>query len=213
MTIRVLIVDDHGVLRAGLTAILNTEPDMEVVGEAIDGNSAISLAMEKQPDVILMDLSMPNMDGIEATRKIRRMNSKAHILILSVHEDSELVKESFQSGAMGYIIKNSLKEDLIFAIHEVMNNKIYLDASMAGFLWNDTTISVEDQSGMEIDPLTPREVDVLRYIAKGYTNKQTAQHLHISERTVEYHRGHITSKLNIHDRVDLINYAEREGLI
>jgi two-component system response regulator NreC len=213
MAIRVLIVDDHGVLRAGLTAILNTEPDMVVVGEAIDGNTAISLAIEKQPDVILMDLSMPNMDGIEATRKIRRLNSKARILILSVHEDSELIKESIQSGAMGYILKKALMEELIIAIHEVMNNKIYLDASMAGFLWHNSPISVEDQSRMEFNLLTPREVDVLRYIAKGYTNKQTAQHLNISERTVEYHRGHITRKLNLHDRVDLIKYAEREDLI
>lgn len=213
MTIRILVVDDHGVLRAGLTTLLNAQPDMEVVGEADNGNDALQLTSETQPDVILMDISMPDMDGIEATKRIKQLNPQARVLILSLHEDSELIKESIRSGARGYILKKALKEDLIRAIHEVMRNEIYLHASLAQQLFKNRDDFVEEEKVSTDETLTPREIDVLRFIASGYTNKQTAEHLQISVRTVEYHRSHITEKLNLHSRVELMQYAEKNGII
>jgi two-component system response regulator NreC len=213
VTIRILVADDHGVLRAGLTTLLNAQPDMEVVGEAENGKAAITVSSETQPDVILMDISMPDMDGIEATKQIRQQIPQARVLILSLHEDSELIKEAIRSGARGYILKKALKEDLIRAIHEVMRNEIYLHASLAQHLFKNPSDFIEQEREQAIETLTPREVDVLRFIASGYTNKQTAEHLNISVRTVEYHRSHITQKLNLHTRVELMQYAEKEGIV
>jgi DNA-binding NarL/FixJ family response regulator len=213
VTIRILVADDHGVLRAGLTTLLNAQPDMEVVGEAENGNVAITLTLETQPDVVLMDISMPDMDGIEATKKIEQLNTEARVLILSLHEDSELIKEAIRCGARGYILKKALKEDLIRAIHEVMRNEIYLHASLAQQLFKDPPNFQGTEKEQMVDPLTPREVDVLRFIASGYTNKQTAKHLQISVRTVEYHRSNLTQKLNLHSRVELMQYAEKEGIV
>jgi len=213
VTIRILVADDHGVLRAGLTTLLNAQSDMEVVGEAENGKTAIKLSIETQPDVILMDISMPDMDGIEATKRIKQSNSNARVLILSLHEDSELIKEAIRSGAQGYILKKALKEDLIRAIHEVMRNEIYLHASLAQQLFKNPSEFGKTEDDQVIDPLTPREIDVLRFIASGYTNKQTAEHLQISVRTVEYHRSHITNKLNLQSRVELMQYAEQHGIV
>jgi two-component system response regulator NreC len=186
---------------------------MEVVGEAENGNAALSLTSEIKPDVILMDISMPDMDGIEATKKILQLKTEARVLILSLHEDSELIKEAIRCGARGYILKKALKEDLIRAIHEVMRNEIYLHASLAQKLFKNPPGFLGTENKQEVDPLTPREVDVLRFIASGYTNKQTAEHLNISVRTVEYHRSHITQKLNLHSRVELMQYAEKKGIV
>jgi two-component system response regulator NreC len=213
VTIRILVADDHGVLRAGLTTLLNGQIDMEVVGEAEDGNAAVQLSSETQPDVILMDISMPDMNGIEATKKILELNSRARVLILSLHEDSELIKEALRSGARGYILKKALKEDLIRAIHEVMRNEIYLHASLAKQLFINPSDFREKEDEEDPEILTSREIDVLRFIASGYTNKQTAEHLNISVRTVEYHRSHIIEKLNLHTRVELMQYAEKHGFV
>lgn len=213
MTIRIMVADDHGVLRAGLTTLLDAQPDMKVVGEADDGNAAIAMALETQPDIILMDISMPDMDGIEATKRIHQVTPQSRVLILSLHEDSELIKEAIRSGARGYILKKALKEDLIRAIHEIMRNEIYLHASLAQQLFFKPSDFTEKEKESVVETLTPREIDVLRFIASGYTNKQTAEHLNISVRTVEYHRSHITEKLNLHSRVELMQYAEKEGII
>jgi len=213
VTIRILVADDHGVLRAGLTTLLDAQPDMKVVGEADDGNAAIAMALETQPDIILMDISMPDMDGIEATKRIHQVNPQSRVLILSLHEDSELIKEAIRSGARGYILKKALKEDLIRAIHEIMRNEIYLHASLAQQLFFNPSEFTEKENEKAVETLTPREIDVLRFIASGYTNKQTAEHLNISVRTVEYHRSHITEKLNLHSRVELMQYAEKEGIV
>ncbi len=213
MTVRLLIADDHGVLRAGLIALLNEEPGMEVVGEADDENSAVSLAVEKRPDVILMDLSMPNTGGIEATRRIKQLVPEARILILTVHEDKSLMQEAIRSGAMGYILKRAVKSELLNAIQAVMRGELYLHPAMARLLFLEQQPPSPQTVKFIPEALTAREIEVLRLIAQGYTNSQAAEMLCISVRTVEYHRSNLTAKLNIRSRVELIRYAEENGLI
>ncbi|HEX2996112.1 MAG TPA: response regulator transcription factor [Anaerolineales bacterium] len=213
MTVRLLIADDHGVLRAGLIALLKEETGMEVVGEADDENSAVSLAVEKRPDVILMDLSMPNTGGIEATRRIKQLVPEARILILTVHEDKTLMEEAIRSGAMGYILKRAVKSELLNAIHAVMRGELYLHPAMARLLFLEQPSPSPQVVKSIPEPLTTREIEVLRLIAQGYTNSQAAEMLYISVRTVEYHRSNLTAKLNMHSRVELMRYAEENGLI
>lgn len=213
MTVRLLIADDHGVLRAGLIALLKEESGMEVIGEADDENSAVSLAVEKHPDVILMDLSMPNTGGIEATRRIKQLVPEARILILTFHEDKSLMQEAIRAGAMGYILKRAVKSELINAIHAVMRGELYLHPAMARLLFLEQQSPSPDIVKFVPEELTAREIEVLRFIAQGYTNNQAAEMLCISVRTVEYHRSNLTAKLNMHSRVELIRYAEENGLI
>jgi two-component system response regulator NreC len=213
MTVRLLIADDHGVLRAGLIALLNDEPGMEVVGEADDENSAVSLAVEKRPDVVLMDLSMPNTGGIEATRRIKQLVPEARVLILTVHEDKSLMQEAIRSGAMGYILKRAVKSELINAIQAVIRGELYLHPAMARLLFAEQRPASPQTVRFIPEALTAREIEVLRLIAQGYTNSQAAEMLCISVRTVEYHRSNLTAKLNMHSRVELIRYAEENGLI
>jgi len=213
MPIRILIADDHTILRAGLISLLNAEAGMEVVGEAHDENSAVSLAVETHPDVVLMDISMPDSGGIEATRRIKQLAPDARVLILTVHEDKSLMQEAIRSGAMGYILKRAVKSELINAIHVVMRNELYLHPAMARLLLLENPAPLLEVTGSIPEPLTSREVDILRLIAQGYTNNRAAEILSISVRTVEYHRSNLTDKLNLHSRVDLMRYAEEKGLI
>ena len=213
MPIKLLVVDDHGVLRAGLIALLNSEPDMEVVGEADDENSAVSQAIEKRPDVILMDMSMPDAGGIDATRRIKQLVPEAKVLVLTVHEDKGLMQEAIRLGAMGYILKRAIKSELINAIHSVMRDELYLHPAMARLLFMEEKNSPVQAAKSSSVTLTFREIEVLRMIAQGYTNNQAAEKLKISVRTVEYHRGNLTDKLNLRSRVELMRYAEEKGLI
>ena len=213
MPIRILIADDHSILRAGLAALLNAEPDMEVVAEAGDEHSAVTLAAEHHPDVILMDLSMPDGGGIEATRRLREIVPESKVLILTVHEDKELMQEAIRTGAMGYILKRAIKSELINAIQTVMRDELYLHPAMARLLlWEAPTQPLRPAKPVK-EPLTSREIEVLRLIAQGYTNNRAAEILNISVRTVEYHRGNLTAKLNLNSRVDLMRYAEEKGLL
>ncbi len=213
MSVRILIADDHGVLRAGLIAVLNDEGGFEVVGEAHDENSAVSMAVETHPDVVLMDLSMPNTGGLEATRRIKQLVPEARVLILTVHEDKSLMQEAIRSGAMGYILKRAVKSELINAIHVVMSDQLYLHPAMARLLFLENPAPSLEVIGLVPEALTSREIEVLRLIAQGYTNTRAAEILSISVRTVEYHRSHLIDKLNLHSRVDLMRYAEERGLI
>jgi two-component system response regulator NreC len=213
MPIKLLVVDDHGILRAGLIALLNSEPDIEVVGEADDENSAVSQAIEKRPDVILMDMSMPDAGGIDATRRIKQLVPEAKVLVLTVHEDKGLMQEAIRSGAMGYILKRAIKSELINAIHSVMRGELYLHPAMARLLFMEEKNSPVQAAKIASVTLTFREIEVLRMIAQGYTNNQAAEKLKISVRTVEYHRGNLTDKLNLRSRVELMRYAEEKGLI
>jgi two-component system, NarL family, response regulator NreC len=213
MPIRLLIADDHTLLRAGLSSLLNAEAEMEVVGEAYDEDSAVAQAVEKKPDVILMDISMPDSGGIDATRRIKQLVPEARILILTVHEDKGLMQEGLRSGAMGYILKRAVKSELINAIHAVMRDELYLHPAMARLLLMENPTPVREVAEAASESLTAREIEVLRLIAQGYTNNRAAEILNISVRTVEYHRSNLTDKLNLHSRVDLMKYAEEKGLI
>jgi len=216
MTIRLLVADDHGILRAGLIALLNAESGMTVVGEADDEHSVVSLTVEKKPDLVLMDISMPDSGGIEATRRIKQLVPETRVLIMTVHEDKGLVQEAISAGAMGYILKRAIKSELVNAIQAVMRGELYLHPAMARLLFLENRSSLEYQEIKAVNEphtLTFREMEVLRYIARGYTNTQIAEALHISVRTVEYHRGNLTAKLNLRSRSELMKYAQERGLI
>lgn len=216
MPIRLLVADDHGLLRAGLIALLNAEAGMTVVGEADDEHSAVSLTVEKRPDLVLMDISMPDSGGLQATRRIRQLVPETKVLIMTVHEDKSLVQEAIQAGAMGYILKRAIKSELVNAIHAVMRNELYLHPAMARLLLLESKGPQSPDFNLvaePFEPLTSREIEVLRLIAHGYTNSQVAENLHISVRTVEYHRGNLTAKLNLRSRSELMKYAEEKGLI
>ncbi len=212
MSIRILIADDHGVLRAGLRALLSAEPNLEVVAEAANGGEALRLAPELTPDIILLDLNMPDLDGIEVTRRLANIYPEARVLILTVHEDESLLQEAIRAGAAGYIIKRAVESELISAIEAVQRGDLYVHPAMTRSLFNNLPAAAP-ASGPPIETLTPREVDVLRLIAQGYTNRQTARDLTISVRTVESHRANLMDKLNLRSRVELVRYARDCKLI
>ena len=210
MPIRILIADDHGVIRAGLRALLEDIPDITVVGEASDGGEALAKAVELKPDILLMDLSMPNMGGIEATRQLSQSEPKVRVLILTVHEEESLLKEVIRTGAAGYIVKRAAQEDLLHAIRVVARGDLYIHPTMTRALFNDASVPPKSS---EIETLTLREIEVLQLLAKGYTNRQIAEHLSLSPRTVEGHRSNVSGKLGLRSRVELVEYAEKHGLL
>lgn len=212
MSIQILLADDHGVIRAGLRALLEGFPDMTVVGEASDGAEAIAKAFELKPDIILMDLSMPNIGGIEATRQLLQREPGMRVLILTVHEDESLLKEVIRAGAAGYVVKRAAQEDLIHAIRVVARGDLYVHPTMTRMLFSEPAKD-EAPSGMNIETLTLREIEVLQLLAKGCTNRQIAEQLSLSPRTVEGHRANIAGKLGLHSRVELVEYAEKHGLM
>ncbi len=212
--IRILLADDHGVLRAGLRALLDAEPDLQVVGEATDGQETLHLADELRPDVVLLDISMPGPGGIEVTRQLEQSLPGVRVLILTAHEDQGLLREVVQAGAAGYIIKRAIKSELINAIHAVWRGDLYVHPVMTRALLNDSPPSSPvDESQSRTEPLTPREIQVLRLIAQGHTNHQAAEVLCISVRTAESHRANIMGKLNLRGRVALVRYARERGLL
>ncbi len=213
MTIRILIADDHGVLRAGLRALLTAESDLEVVDEASNGDDVLNLANELRPDVILLDISMPGLSGIEVTKRLQDVLPEARILILTVHEDEGLLQEAIQAGASGYIIKRAVESELIDAIRAVWRGDIYVHPAMTRALLMKEMAPSPSSSGTLVEALTPRETEVLRHIAQGYTNRQMADMLSISVRTVESHRSNLMGKLNLHSRVELVRYARENNLI
>ena len=212
MPIRILIADDHGVIRAGLRALLENIPDITVVGEASDGGEALEKAVELKPDILLMDLSMPNMGGIEATLKLAQREPKVRVLILTVHEEESLLKEVVRIGASGYIVKRAAQEDLLHAIRVVARGDLYIHPTMTRALFNEAPAYAPLQVP-ESETLTLREIEVLQLLAKGYTNRQIAENLSLSPRTVEGHRANLSGKLGLHSRVELVEYAEKHGLL
>jgi len=193
MSIRILIADDHGLLRAGLRALLNAEPDMEVAGEVSNGHEALRLAGELRPDIVLLDLVMPGLGGIEIARQLRKSLPDTRTLILTVHEDVGLLREAIQAGAAGYLIKRAVESELINAIHAVWRGDLYVHPAMTRALVKD--LPPAPAASASSKSLTPREIQVLRLIAQGYTNNQIAEGLSLSVRTVEIHRTNLMRKL------------------
>ena len=212
--IRVLLADDHTILRAGLRMMLNAQPDIEVTGEASDGRQTISEAQRLQPDVILMDITMPECNGIEATRQIRRLLPEIRVLALTMHENEEYLFQMLRAGAAGYILKEAADTELISAIRVVSSGRFYLSPSAQSMMVGDYLQRV--RSGEERDSysaLTEREREILKLVAEGHTNNQIAERLFISPKTVDTHRTHIMDKLNLHSRAELVKYAMRRGLL
>ncbi len=210
--IKVLIADDHAIVRAGLRALLKSEPTLELVGEASGGYEAIELVSQTQPDILVLDLSMPDLDGIAVTKKIKPQFPNLRILILTVHEDEALLREAMKAGASGYILKRAAEAELISAIRIILRGDLYVDPSMVRALLTDTLKPAAARRASP-EPLSPREKEVLKLIVQGYTNRQIGEELNISVRTVEGHRANISDKLGLHSRVELVRYAREHGLI
>jgi len=211
MSIRIVIADDHRILRAGLKTLLGTDINLEVVGEATNFEESIQRVDELHPDILLMDIGMPGMDGLEALPLLKKTAPETRILVLTMHEDSALVQAYVHAGASGYIIKRAAESELIDAIYAVWRGMIYIHPSMMRSLVAPHMEIPPAQ--FQPDKLTSREAEVLRLIVQGYTNRQIAVALSISVRTVETHRGNIMDKLNLHSRVDLVRYAAQHGLV
>jgi len=211
MSIRILIADDHGVMRAGLRAVLEDELDLQIVGEATNGEEALHLASQLQPDIILLDIGMPGIDGIEVTRRLRRLSPQTQALILTVYEDERLLSEAIQAGASGYVIKRALEEELLSAIRAVSRGDMYIHPAITRLLVKGINPITESKKN-SLGSLTPREQEVMGYIVRGYTNRQIAESMYISVRTVEGHRASLFSKLGIKTRVELVELAERYNL-
>jgi two-component system response regulator NreC len=207
--IRILLVDDHAVVRQGFRMILGAQPDMKIVGEAGNGREAISQAAELQPDVVVMDVAMPELNGIEATRRIAESSPRVRVLALSMHKDSVYVREILRAGAKGYLLKESIDVDLLTAVRAVAKGDGYLSPAVSEAVLTDYRKHVTDP----LDLLSSREREVLQLIAEGKTNKEIAGALNLSVYTVDAHRGRIMEKLNLHSAGELVRFAVRKGLI
>lgn len=210
--IKVLIADDHAIVRAGLRTLIESDPNLELVGEASGGYETIELIDKSKPDILVLDISMPDIDGIAVAKMLKSMNKDVRILFLTIHEDKALLREAFKSGASGYILKNAAEKELISAIKIVIRGDIYIEPSMAHTLIDNLRKSGEAVQD-SVEALTSRETEVLKLIVLGYTNRQVGEELNISVRTVEGHRSNLSDKLGIKSRVELVRFARNSGLI
>ena len=213
--IRLLVVDDHPVVRAGLHTLLATQPDMEVVGEAVDGASAVERALELQPDVVVMDLTMGEMDGLAATREIVDRLPETKVVVLTMHANEEYLRQALQAGATGYVLKEAVDTEIAVAIRVVQRGEVFLYPSFTRVLLADLIQGEEKDDRFRQDGyerLSEREKDVLRLVALGDTNREIAERLYLSVRTVETYRARLMEKLNLKSRGELVRYALRRGL-
>lgn len=210
--IRIVIADDHAIVRTGLRALIKSESTMELIGEAAGGYEAIELVEKTMPDVLVLDLSMPDLDGISVTKKIRPRFPDLCILILTIHEDEALLRAALKAGAAGYILKRAAETELISAINIILRGDLYVDPAMIRTLVRDDAAPAVAQP-KTTGVLTPREIEVLRLIVQGNTNRQIGEDLNISIRTAEGHRANLSEKLGLHSRVELVRYARDRGLI
>ena len=212
--IRVVIADDHNVVRQGIRVLLDKADDIEVVGEAGDGQSAIELVERLKPEVLVTDISMPRMNGTQTVERLRALRLPTRVVVLSMYSDEAIVLQALRSGARGYLLKNSLVEELLLAIRTAYRGEIYLSPVISSDLLNDL---LENRGEVEVaDPinrLSAREREVLQLIAEGHTNNEIGQMLNVSTKTVEKHRASLMSKLNVHDLVGLLRIAIKHGLI
>ena len=207
--IRVLLADDHTILRKGVRMLIDSQSDMEVVGEAKTGREAIDEARKLKPDVVVMDVSMPELNGIEGTRQICDELPFTRVLALSMHKDSVYVREILRAGARGYLLKDSEDDDLLKAIRSVHRGEAYLSPAISDAVLTDYRKHVSNP----VDQLTSREREVLTMVAEGKTNKEIANALNLSVYTIESHRGSVMEKLNLHNTGDIVRFALRNGLI
>jgi DNA-binding NarL/FixJ family response regulator len=212
--VRVLLVDDHAILRQGVHALLAREPDILVVGEAEDGQQALDQVEELHPDVVIMDIVMPRMSGLEATRLLKQRHPEVRTLILSMYDDQEYVVQIIQAGACGYVLKRVVTEDLVRAIHEVHAGGSFLYPPIAATLIGDyLRVTGNERPADGGEPLSAREREVLKLIAEGNSNIQIAERLGLSRKTVDTHRANAMRKLDLHDVTEVVKYALRTGLI
>ncbi len=207
--IRILLADDHAVVRQGFKMILGAQPEMEIVGEAGNGREAVEAAGKLRPDVVVMDVAMPELNGVEATRRIVQSSPHTRVLALSMHKDAVYVREVLRAGARGYLLKDAPAGDLLSAVRSVASGEGYLSPAISNAVLDDYRRHVTNP----LDLLTSREREVLQMLAEGKTNKEIAGVLHLSVYTVDAHRGRIMEKLNLHSINDLVRFAVRNGLV
>ena len=212
MAIRVLIADDHQIMRDGLCNLLEKEGDLEVVGNADNGRTAVHLAETMSPDIVVMDIGMPDLNGIEATRQIHAQTPDVKVIALSMHADRRFVIGMLRAGATGYLLKDSAFEELTHAIRTVQSGHRYLSPVIADVVIHEYLSQVDEPSSSLSSELTPREREVLQLLAEGHSTKDIADALHVSRKTIETHRAQIMEKLDLHSIAELTKYAIREGL-
>jgi DNA-binding NarL/FixJ family response regulator len=206
---RVLIADDHGIVRSGLRMLLEAQPNVEVIAEAADGAEARDAAIRERPDIAILDVKMPKLTGLQATREIKEHAPEVAVLILSMYDDERYLFEALKAGASGYVLKSQADSELVDALHAVERGEPFLTPEAQRALIKD----VLGQGSVRDEELTPREQEVVKLVAEAHTNKQIAEILHLAEKTVENHRSNAMRKLGMRDRVELVRYAIRRGLI
>jgi DNA-binding NarL/FixJ family response regulator len=213
LTTRILLADDHAMVRRGLRHILDAEPDLDVVAEADDGRAAVDRALQNGLDLAILDVSMPRLTGLQAARELSRRRPELKVLMLSVHENEQYFFEALRAGASGYVLKSAADRDLVDACRAAMRGEPFIYPAAVKTLVRDYLERARDGQEVSDDPLTPREGEVVKLIAEAYSNREIAEQLVISEKTVERHRANILEKLGMHDRVELTRYAIRRGLV
>jgi DNA-binding NarL/FixJ family response regulator len=207
---RLLIADDHGIMRSGLRLLLDRQVDMEVIAEAADGVEAVEMALRVRPDICVVDVAMPRMTGLQATVEIRAHAPEISVLVLSMHDDERYLFEALQAGAAGYVLKREADHALVEAVRAVARGEPFMTTAAEASLVREW---MADDSSGPAEPLTPREREVLKLIAEAFTNREIGAILHLAEKTVESHRANLMRKLGMRDRVELVRYAIRRGLI
>lgn len=211
--IRVIIADDHHIVRQGLRALLEREDNIEVVGEAADGLEAIELVKTLQPEILILDISMPRFDGIQTTAQIRTLSTRTQIIVLSIHNKRRIAQRMLRQGAKGYLLKSAINEELLLAIEAAQRGEIYLSPEISQLIHDHRDIDQKLRPDDAATQLTPREYEVLKLVVDGYTNNEIAQILHISPKTVDKHRTNVMAKLEVNDVTALMRVALREGLV
>jgi DNA-binding NarL/FixJ family response regulator len=207
---RILVADDHGIVRAGIKLLLERQTGMHVVAEASDGAEAVELALRTRPDLCILDVGMPRLTGLQAAREIRAQMPEARVLMLSMHDDEHYLFEALKAGASGYVLKREADQDLVGAVRAVQGGEAFLTNAAERSIIRQW---MADGAAGPAVPLTPREEEVVKLIAEAYTNAQIAEILHLAEKTIESHRANVLRKLGMRDRVELVRYAIRRGLV